>query len=546
MGEHINKKRMIIIEVFFIFVLSLLIARLSFIQVVNSPKYKDLSTKQQSISLNGIAIRGTIYDRNRISLTNGKESVMCYIEKEKLNGEVEKLLDSISAEKLNIENAKYYVYESTSYNKAILNQLKDKYRAFIFLTHKRYSDQQPAAHLIGYINKADNTGQSGLENDFDSVLNASDQKMYVVADGVSRIITGLGIMTSNDKEDGDIVTTLDYNIQTAAEGILKEYTEKGSLVVLEAKTGNILAGVSLPSYDPNNIGASLNSDHGELMNKSIQSVYPPGSIFKIVVAAAALENHKIDLDTRFFCKGYQNVNDIIIKCSSSPDGGHGSISLLDAFAKSCNSTFIQIGESVGGDAIIEMSKKLGLGQRTMSYMKEENVGNLPSENSIKGAGIGNLSIGQGELLVTPMQVAKLTQIIANKGNDTGIHLVSEVIKNKGTSKSYINDVSKQVLSGETCQKLNEMMKATVTSGTANNMNLKPEWTAAGKTGSAEAANNGNKVVHGWFTGYIPADDPKYVITVFAEEGKSGRGAAVPVFGKMAEWLYTHEDVSTGK
>lgn len=536
---HINKKRIIKLGVFFTLILILLIARLSFIQIVNGSKYKEISAKQQIISLSGIAIRGTIYDRNHIPLTNNRKVARCYIEKTKEDSQAKKLLNAVSAQKLDLENERYYIYECMEYNKEIIEQLRERYGAFIFMVYRRYGENQPASHLIGYINKIDNTGQSGLEKNFDYILNSSEQKLYAVTDGLSRIISGLGIIMNTDKKDGDIVTTLDYYIQTAAEKILSSYTDKGSLIVLEAKTGNILACVSLPDYNPDSVRIYLESNHGELLNKSIQSCYPPGSVFKIVVAAAALENQTVDLDARLFCKGYEDIGGTRIKCSSAPEGGHGEIDLIDAFAKSCNSAFIQIGRLTGASAIMEMAEKLGLGKKTMNILQEESEGKLPSEDSIKGAGIGNLSIGQGELLVTPIQAAKLTQIIANGGKDTGINLVSSAGTGEEKSNKFAPKEPVRVLSEDTCRKLNEMMKAVVNRGTADNMNLNAPWTAAGKTGSAQATSNGSKVVHGWFTGYVPADNPKYVITVFVEEGKSGRGA-VPIFGKMAEWLYYYE------
>jgi len=160
---------------------------------------------------------------------------------------------------------------------------------------------------------------------------------------------------------------------------------------------------------------------------------------------------------------------------------------------------------------------------------------------VQGAGIGNLSIGQGTLLVTPMQVAKMTQIIANDGACTGLQLVRGIVTN-GKQELFPKTESQQCISQETAKVLQRFMIDTVKYGTANNLG---DLSAGGKTGSAEAADNGEKVVHGWFTGFIPAKHPQYTITVFVDQGGSGRASAVPIFKEIAEnlLLSTSEDGS---
>ncbi|MDF3003443.1 MAG: peptidoglycan glycosyltransferase, partial [Bacillota bacterium] len=276
----------------------------------------------------------------------------------------------------------------------------------------------------------------------------------------------------------------------------------------------------------------LDSSNEEFRNKVTQSLYPPGSIFKIIVAAAALESGVVTEDSQFFCKGYEEINGIRINCSK--EEGHGEINLRDAFAKSCNSAFIQIGQMTGAESIIEMAKAFGIGEKAFQDYVEEKTGTLPGEYDIQGAGIGNLSIGQGKLLITPAQATRVTSIIAAGGIDHGLSLIRGTTENGKTTYEKKRP-SKRVLSKQTADFIAEMMVDTVNYGTANNL-TGAGIAIAGKTGSAEAASHGRMVVHGWFTGFFPVDDPEYVITVFVESGGSGRASAVPLFRQMAEYL----------
>jgi cell division protein FtsI/penicillin-binding protein 2 len=165
----------------------------------------------------------------------------------------------------------------------------------------------------------------------------------------------------------------------------------------------------------------LNSSNEELINKVTQSLYPPGSIFKIIVTAAALENGVVTGDSIFTCKGYEDINGIRINCSR--EEGHGTLTFRDAFAKSCNSAFIQLGMQTGGEAILEMAKAFGVGKKAFQGGIEEKTGLLPGEQDIQGAGIGNLSIGQGKLQITPAQAARITAIVAAGGVDHGLSLI---------------------------------------------------------------------------------------------------------------------------
>ncbi len=526
------KKRLILLMIGFAVLLLVLTARLTQIQILESEKYASVSAKQQRITLNGEDTRGTIFDRNGNRLTGAGESYIYILKKDALDATAARIFQAIGAEKVENENTRYLVYRSGIFSEEASYMLKRDYNAFIIKGVTRYEEDQPAVHFVGYINEIDGTGASGIEKEFNNILSRKQKVVYASVDGKRMIIPGLGISSTVENPDCGVITTLDLKIQKKAEQVLKDSGYSGSIIVVDAKNGDVLAGASAPCYHPSRVEEYLDSSNEEFINKATQSMYPPGSIFKIIVAAAALENEVVNEDTLFQCKGFEEINGIRINCSK--EEGHGEISFRDAFAKSCNSSFIQLGALTGGEEILKMAEAFGVGERAFQGRIEEKIGLLPGTGDIQGAGIGNLSIGQGKLLVTPAQAARITAIIASGGVDYGLSLI------KGTTEGgeieYLEKKpSKRVLKRETAEFIRDFMVDTVNYGTANNL-LCEGVAIAGKTGSAEASYHGELVVHGWFTGFFPAGEPEYVITVFVESGGSGRGSAVPLFRQMVEYL----------
>lgn len=508
-----------------------LTGKLALVQLVDQDRYAEVAARQQQIVLEGIDKRGTIYDRNGKPLTGSKEEYVYLIRKDEMNADVKRLLGAIDARRLSSANDRYDLYCSAKYHAEETEELQKEHNAFVIRAPQRYSEDQLAVHVIGYVSGMDGEGVCGLEKDFDSWLSQRDKVVYAVADGANYIIPGLGIRNSTDKDCG-LVTTLDSDIQKEAEELLREKKVTGTIVVAEAKTGEILACASEPSYSPNEVKDYLNSSSNELLNLASQGLYAPGSVFKVVIAAAALENGAADENTTFTCKGYEEINGIRIKCSTGGKNGHGTITLRQAFEKSCNCSFIQLGEKVGAEAILKEAETLGLGDKTLTGISGEKSGNIPLMTDVQGAGIGNLSIGQGKLLVTPLEICKMTQIVANGGRSADLKLVRGIVEN-GRLEQFSGKDEKQLMTPETAALLRSFMVDTVKTGTANNIK---DVSAGGKTGSAEAAENGEDVVHGWFTGFAPAENPKYVITVFVDKGGSGRTSAVPLFGEIVRSL----------
>lgn len=534
------KKRMMIVMSAITLILGLLITRLVFVQLIDGDTYRTISQAQHTIALEGSNQRGDIYDRNMIALTGNTKDYVYIIEKEKVDSRVWKIFDHLSGRKVSSKNSKYAVFSTSIFSEEASFVLQRDYDAFSIESTRRYSNEQPAVHLIGYINEVDGRGAAGIERDFNESLSKMTQKLYGTVDATGKFIQGEGISSEEADKKSGIITTLDSNLQKKAEDLLKSSGYNGAVLLTDVKSGDILASASCPIYNPYEIANYLESEDMEFINKVTQGQYPPGSIFKIVVAAAALEEGLVALDTPFVCNGYEVINGIRINCNK--EDGHGAIDFRQAFGKSCNSAFIQLGQKVGAEKIVAMAERFGYGKKVLEGISDEKIGIVPELADTVGAGIGNLSIGQGRLLVTPLQANRATVIIANGGIDVETRLVKRVIED-GVSKSVEKIESQEIISPEIAQQINELMVGTVEFGTARMLDVKDahgnQIKVAGKTGSAESTQKGEDVVQGWFTGFFPANNPQYAMTVFIEKGGTGRSVAISIFDQMANYIFTN-------
>ena len=293
---------------------------------------------------------------------------------------------------------------------------------------------------------------------------------------------------------------------------------------------------SRPNFNQEDIDEYLNREDMVLYNKAVQVAYPPGSLFKTIVLLTALEEDISYANKTFYCKGYEQINNVTIKCNNR--GGHGHITLKEAFSKSCNSAFIQLGQQLGSIKIINMAKKLGFGEKVNIGLLEEIDGNLPSGKELKGPSIGNISIGQGSIEVTPLQATNMMMIVANKGIRKGISIVDGITTQNGHMiKKFNREKEERIISQESCEILQDYLVDVILSGTARNLDLTDLGGAGGKTGSAQAVLNRKETIHGWFSGFWPVREPRYVITVFIEGDISGSQAAAPIFEKIVKEIY---------
>ena len=371
------------------------------------------------------------------------------------------------------------------------------------------------AHVVGYSDQ----GKTGLESLANFYLLSSH--MNLVEQAVNEL--------SDAKNLGDqVVTTLDVGLQQAASDALGD--RRGAVVVMEPDTGKILAMVSKPGFDPNQLSSQWESlisgdnTEAQLLNRAAQGVYPPGSTFKIVTLLEYIREHPDTWEGfTFDCDGSYEVGDYRISCYHG--NAHGHQSLLQAFANSCNGAFASLG----------LTMDLGQMQNTcgeLLFNKDLPVSLAYSKSSYAmGPGASDwerlqTAIGQGNTQMTPLHNAMITAAIANGGTLMKPYLIDHVESAAGEEvKKYLPSAYGNLMTSQEASTLSMFMRSVVTDGTGSGVRT-DAYSVAGKTGSAEFETG--KETHAWFTGFAPAEDPKLVVTVLVEEAGSGGHVAAPI------------------
>lgn len=307
--------------------------------------------------------------------------------------------------------------------------------------------------------------------------------------------------------------------------------KRGAVVVLNYKTNEILAMVSMPQFDPTDMESALaDEDAGALINRATQGLYPPGSTFKIVTLASALQNLPDLEEFAFDCTGYYPVGNYSVTEASA----HGVQSLSDAFIHSCNTAFASLSQDLGYGMLGATAEALGFNENFMFgdlivYNSSYPIDDLSAED------LAWSSIGQGRVLATPMHMALIAATIANDGVMNEPHLLRAITTAQGGSRKLPGSFSgKRVLSEEIAARVEREMIRAVKSGTGTRAALSDGYTVAGKTGSAEASDDKSIESHAWFVGYITNDNAPYAISVLVENGGSGGSVAAPLARKTLQ------------
>ncbi len=382
------------------------------------------------------------------------------------------------------------------------------------------------AHAVGY----DSNGKSGVE----SFGNFSLLRSHTFF--LEQMIHGI----QDVKNLGDnIVTTLDYGLQEIAYQALGE--NRGAVVALEPATGKILAMVSKPDFDPNTIAAeweniisNTDSENSILVNRVTQGLYPPGSTFKILTTLEYLRENPDYQKYSYECTGSITMENTEIHCYNN--SVHGTEDLELSFAKSCNTSFANIGLTLDKKKFAALcDDMLFHTDLPISYPSNQSSFVLgPSSNTDQ---VTQMAIGQGETLVTPMHMALITSAIANQGTLMRPYIMDHTENDKGiVVKKYKPSVYGTLISEEEAGKLQELMAKVVSEGTGTKLSGQP-YQAAGKTGSAEFSNNKGES-HAWFTGYASMEGKEsIVVTVIVENGGSGSAVAVPIAKQLFDTYF---------
>ena len=481
-----------------------------------------------------VSVRGEIIDRDGTPFTDRSEGEFAvYIDGADVEEGAAAIAEQLGLSKKHVADQ---IQNRTRLSFGPLTNLYPVERAG-FLTIRaplRQDENSLARHLIGTVDSQGN-GNSGLEVAFESILNTGRKQSVVSLRDVQKgLLGGKGYLEANRRVDDShhLRLTLDYELQKELETLAEEKLPKGCILVTDAKTGDMLAMVSRPQFDPDNLSASLNGKNGEFLNRALHG-YNAGSVFKIVVAAAALEYGITVQD--FHCSGVYRVADRTLSCYDYT--AHGKVDLDEAFAQSCNGYFVRLAEKIGMERLLSMAKRLGVTEQATN-LEQESKGNLPDINPALPGRLANLAIGQGELLVTPTAIHRLIDTVVHDGIRRTLNVTCGITDGQGLLiQSLRQRVEKRVLSGHTALRLRQMMIKTVTEGTGKHAGNE-EIRTAGKTGTAETgwAEDGVLQVHAWFCGFLPAEDPKYCVTVFIENGQSGGTRAAPLFLDVSKIL----------
>lgn len=387
------------------------------------------------------------------------------------------------------------------------------------------------SHVVGY----NTLGKSGLEAIYNNDLMKSN----------SSIQDHIGSENNKTKLNGDnLVLTLDSRLQQAAYNALGAY--RGAVVVMEPSTGKILAMVSKPDFDPNNIDnewENLNSDDSRspLLNRATQGLYPPGSTFKIVTALEYLREHPTDYQNYAYeCQGYTNRDDVTIKCYDYEV--HGYEDLKSSFQHSCNTSFANIGLQSDLGQFRKLAEELLFNQKLPTVLAYSKSRFDLNEKSSVGE-IMTTSIGQGNTLVSPFHMALITCAVANEGMLMYPYVVDKVENSKGILVNQTKPMQyKELMSSSEAAVLKDFMQSVVEGGTASSLSGYG-YTVAGKTGSAEYEVDGNTgqeenfSTHSWFVGFSNVEDPDIVVSIIAEDGGTGSSAAVPIAREIFNTYY---------
>ncbi len=470
------------VMVIFLFCFIALISYIAYFQVFKGPDIANDSGNKRLWARRNEILRGTIYDKDGNPLTN-----------------------SIRVDKFN--QSREYIYG-------------DLY-----------------VHALGYIDER--FGITGLEEEYDNELS----KYSSFSNGIRSLLKNLDLKKAFENRDEEkigngIVTTLDYNLQKVAYDAMGDL--KGAVVALNPKTGEVLAMVSKPTYDPKNLEQTIEDANtgvdteSKLLNRTINGLYPPGSVFKTVTLAAALENDPSITGRTFNDTGKITFDDGT-ELNNYMKQAHGNLDLQMAYRVSSNVVFGTLSMEMGNEKLKEVAERFGFNSRVPGIGMSISESRFPSLKDYELGNIAQSGIGQASVLSSPMQMAIVAATVANDGVLMEPKLVNKIVDKDGNTIKEIQNKTLQsdVISKEIANTIKDYMGYLV----SNNIYRWPAFegtNAGGKTGTADyMLDDGSEgVPHGWFISAAPLDDPKIAVAVIVEQGENGAGAAADIASKV--------------
>lgn len=568
-GGKSSKNRLTGVLIFTVVLILALGIRLGYLQIVKAEEYKKGALEQWRKSVDIKPKRGIIYDRNGKKLAVSTSSYTVWASPENIKSP--KSSAKIIGEILDIEEE--FIYERLTadrknekikqwINKEEAEQIKElKIKGISVEEDNRryYPYGDFASHILGFTD-IDNNGLYGIEKVYDKELTGVPGKWIKMTDAANRQLPYDGEKIYKSIDGSSLVMTIDENIQRiseeAAEIALLENKAKGvSIIVMEPKTGDILAMVNLPDYDPNEPRTPLDDNlkvewenlseeeltekwNAQWRNFSVNDIYEPGSTFKIFTAAAALEEQTATLGSHYYCNGSIPVSGRTLKCANPLDP-HEDQSFSQTMENSCNVAFVNIGRQLGRDNLYKYIKAFGFGEKTGIDLLGEQFGIIPRNvDVIKEINLATISYGQG-IAVTPIQMVNALSAVANGGDLMQPRLVKEIIdsENNILGRNEVK-VRRKVISKDTSDTMLGILEGVVKNGTGSRAYI-PGYRIGGKTGTAQKVIDGRyasgKYI-GSFVAIAPIEDPQLVISVIVDEPGAGYNYGSIVAAPAAKYI----------
>lgn len=590
-------KRLKYTMLFFFLLLFLLILRLGWLQIVKGASLKEAMYNQLTTSRVISPKRGTIYDSTGKALARSAQVDTVSINSTRIvvknsDAEVAKIKTQALKEKvakafsdifeLDYEETLKKVSSDSQSTQTIAKKQEkdkiDKLKAWMKEndiysginidedTKRYYPYNNLASNLIGFCG-TDNQGLEGLEAKWDSVLTGTPGKIVSSQDAVQDLIPDENQTYIAAQNGNDITLTIDANIQAIAEKYLKQACEEnkcedgGNVIIMNPSTGDILAMATYPDYNlntpftPTNFSTkewnklSLTEQSSQLQNiwnnRAITSTYEPGSVFKIVTAAAGLEENVVTTDKAetFDCIGYEKIADTKIYCANTT--GHGKQSLRDALKNSCNPAFMQLGKKLGASTLYRYYNAFGFFNTTNFASIGERSGYFWDLKDVGEVELATMSFGQ-RFRITPLQMITAVAAVANDGVLMQPRIVKSITNTDTGAVTTVEPTSvRQVISKETSEKMIDMLESVVSDGTGKYAQVKG-YSIAGKTGTSEIDTVKNKNYVASFAAIAPTESPEVVVLVTLYkprgENRSGSKVAAPVVAQMLKEVLPYLEI----
>lgn len=527
------QKRFLAIILIVIFAFVALFGRIFYLQIINGKNLQYLAADQWLRDLPLSSKRGEIYDANGVSLATTITTYDVYVRARNVKNPNE-LTEKLSS-LLNLDYDKTFAKVTNKKVSEVLIKMQvDEKVALSLIEYDGVYLSQNVARVYPYSNlftqvlgycTIDNIGQAGLENYYNKYLKGVDGKSLVQTNAQGQQIPGsLGYYVPS-VAGADLYTTLDAQMQVILEKELNtamtEHKAKGvSGIILDAKSGGIKAMTCLPSFDLNNVPRDdLSSLQTMTKNSTVVDVYEPGSTFKLVTLAAALNEGLTHTDERFYCGGRCSVDGETIKCWKST--GHGSIDLTEAFKVSCNCVFVNLALRIGVDKYYEYLSYFGLGEKTGVDIAGESSGILMPKEQVRNVDLARIGFGHA-VAVTELQMACVYAKITT-GNEITPHILSSLKKQNEILYLADETKSKIHLKDETISTINAMLSNNVNN--EGKLTFVPGYNVGGKTSTAQKYGENGQIASGkyisGFIGTYPANSPEYVMILCVDEPSTG-------------------------